>query len=221
MSKSVNAAKLAKIPPGAHRVQVIDGLGNTKYKRPAEVLDDDTVCLDASGDPIVAVKGPPGRPKRPEFAPVSDERIANLLRLKTEHLKTDPLLDTLATNPESSAVLDHVMSGIASEAAHLDFEREVAERLGQPTSQISMRRINALKAVGDSWLKRKEQVASQGMDLESTAFKRLFGFIMETYKEVFEALGQRPELVETVFATLSKRLDDDWKREATKRMLGD
>jgi hypothetical protein len=211
-----NAALLSKIPPGVHRVQVIDEFGRQRYKKPSEVADTDTVCKDGAGEPIV-MSGKPGRPKRPEFEP-ANEKIGDLLRLKEEHLRDDPLLGTLSTNPDSGDVLDYVMRGIASEAASLEFERFEAERTGSPTSQISMRRINALKAVGDSWLKRREQLAGTGVDLESAAFKRLFAFILETFRVVLEAQGWRPEAIETLFSTFAKRLDDDWKREATKRI---
>jgi len=83
---------------------------------------------------------------------------------------------------------------------------------------VSVRRIGALKAIGDSWLKRKDQIAAQGVDMDSPAFKRLFTFIMETFKDALTSAGERPEMIETVFAGLSKKLDSDWQREAVKRM---
>jgi hypothetical protein len=140
------------------------------------------------------------------------------MKLRRQALSNDDLLEVVKANPESAFVLDYVMLGIAEEAAALGFERTEMERRGQPTSQVSVRRIGALKAIGDSWLKRKDQIASQGVDMDSPAFKRLFGYIMETFKESLVAAGERPEMIETVFAGLSKRLDADWQREAVKRM---
>lgn len=211
-----NTATLAALPADVTRVQVIDEFGRTKYKKPSDIGDSDQILVDSHGDPIV-MQGKPGRKKKPDMQPVN-ERVGDLIRAKELHLQEDDLLDVIQKNPEASTVLDYVMVGLAEEASSLGFERNEAERNGQPTSQISMRRINALKAVGDSWLKRKEQLAAGGVDMESPAFKRLFQFIMDTFRVALEDAKARPEMIETIFTSLSRKLDDDWQREATKRM---
>jgi hypothetical protein len=211
-----NAKILANLPPDTHRVQVIDEFGKTRYKKPDDITDLDSIVLSASGDPIV-MAGKPGRKKKPELNP-ANERIAEQMRAKDMHMQADDLLDAIRQNPETNTVLDFVMEGLAEEAASLSFERQEAERTGNPTSQISVRRINALKAVGDSFLKRKEIMTNNSVDMDSPAFRRLFQYIMDTFKEALLSSGTRPEMVETVFANLSKRLDEDWQREAQKRM---
>lgn len=216
MAKS-NAAILAALPVDTVRVQVLDEFKRTRYKKPVEVNDRDEILQNSLGEPIVMV-GSPGRKKKPSLQPVN-ANIAEKIRAKELYVDEDDLLDVVRGNPEAGTVLDHVMRGLAEEAASLGFERVEADRTGQPTSQISMRRINALKAVGDSWLKRKEQLASGGVDMESPAFKRLFQFIMGTFRTALEQdVKARPEMIETVFTALSRRLDDDWHREATKKM---
>lgn len=213
------ASLLASLPPGTTRVQVIDEFGKTRFKKPSEVVPIDQIVIGSNGDPIV-MAGRPGRKKKPDLRP-SSPNIEESLRAKSLHLSEDELLNTIRVNPETGDVLDYVMEGLAEESASLGFERLEAERTGQPTSQISMRRINALKAVGDSWLKRKEQITSAGVDLESKAFERVFSFIMDTFRDTIEEVMPtiRPELVETLFADFSKRVgDENWSREATKRM---
>ena len=163
------------------------------------------------------MQGSPGRPTKIELAPINDV-VGEVMKQRKAALLDDDLLEVVKSNPESAAVLDFVMVGIAEEAAALGFERNEMERRGQPTSQVSVRRIGALKAIGDSWLKRKDQIASNGVDMDSPAFKRLFTYIMETFKDTLAAAGERPEMIETVFAGLSKKLDSDWQREAVKRM---
>lgn len=211
------ASLLASLPAGVTRVQVVDANGRTRFKKPEEVVGSDNIVLGTDGSPVVMV-GAPGRKKKPEIRPINDT-IAETLRAKEMHLQKDDLLGTVRVNPEKGDVLDMVMAGLAEEASSLSFERQMAERTGQPTSQISMRRINALKAVGDSWLKRKEQLASGGVDMDSLAFERLFKFIMDTFKLALEEVGARPEMIETIFTAFSRRVnDDDWPREASKRM---
>lgn len=212
-----HATILATLPANVTRVQVSDEFGKIKFKQIADIQPADTILFNGSGSPVV-MTGKPGRKTKPVMKAANDN-IAEMLRAKEQAVGDDELLDTIKHNPEGSTVLDFVMTGLAEEAASLAFERTEAERKGDSTSQISMRRINALKAVGDSWIKRKEQIASGGVDMDSPAFKRLFEFILDTFREALEEdVGARPEMIETIFTALSRRLDDDWTRDATKKM---
>lgn len=212
-----HAAILATLPANVTRVQVSDQFGKVKFKKIADILDTDTVLFNGGGTPIV-MTGKPGRKTKPVMKAGTAD-IAEMLRAKELAVEEDELLETIKHNPEGSTVLDFVMTGLAEEAASLAFERTEAERKGDSTSQISMRRINALKAVGDSWIKRKEQIANGGVDMDSPAFKRLFQFIMDTFREALEEdVKARPEMIETIFTSLSRRLDDDWTRDAVKKM---
>ena len=213
---ATKAAQLAAIPKHATRVQVVDEFGKTRYRPVRDVADGDTIVLGTKGAPIV-MSTRPGRPGKMPFIPTSP-RAAEVMKQKEEFLEEDELLAVISTSPEKSEVLDYVLKGLAEEAASLAFERIDAERTGATTSQVSMRRIGALKAVADSWLKRKELIANAGVDMDSPAFKRLFKFVLETLKDTLGDAGIRPEMVETVFTALSKKLDDDWTREAHKRM---
>lgn len=210
------ATLVAELPVDVTRIQVIDDQGKQRFRKREELADTDTIVFNADGNPVV-MTGAPGRPAKAEPQPINDA-VAEVMRLRKQAMNDDDLLEVVKAHPESAAVLDFVMVGIAEEAAALGFERVEMERRGQPTSQVSVRRIGALKAIGDSWLKRKDQIAAQGVDMDSPAFKRLFAYIMETFKDSLVAAGERPEMVETVFAGLSKRLDADWQREAVKRM---
>ena len=207
---------IAGLSPEVTRIQVIDDQGKQRFRKKEELADSDTIVLNSEGKPVT-MAGSPGRPAKVELPPANDA-VAEVMKQRRQFLSNDDLLEVVKANPESAFVLDYVMLGIAEEAAALGFERTEMERRGQPTSQVSVRRIGALKAIGDSWLKRKDQIAYQGVDMDSPAFKRLFGYIMETFKETLLAAGERPEMIETVFAGLSKRLDADWQREAVKRM---
>lgn len=207
---------LANLPSGVTRIQVLDEFGKTRYKSPKDLADSDEIVIGPNGGPIT-MTGNPGRKKNPELAPAND-RVAEQIRAKEIHLRSDDLLEAVHQNPEASVVLNYVMEGLAEEAASLGFERQEAERTGQPTSQISLRRVNALKAVGDAFLKRKEVLTNNSVDMDSPAFKRLFSYIMDTFRDALIAAGSRPEMIETVFANLAKKLDEDWQKEATKRM---
>ena len=222
-------ALLDALPPGTPRVQVVDEFKKLRFKDPTKLSDEDQLVLDLNGAPICMGKSP-GRPRhadnpklnppRPVLAP-STAAVGEVMRLREEHLKADRLVALISTNPEKSEVLDYIMQGLAEESCVIGFERQEAERRGEATSQISIRRVNTLKSVGDVWLKRKEQISNNGVDMDSPAFKRLFGFILATFRQGLIDSGLRPEMIETVFAGLSKKLGDDWNKEATRKMLGE
>jgi hypothetical protein len=81
-----------------------------------------------------------------------------------------------------------------------------------------MRRVQALKAIGDTWIKRKEQIQSRSVDLESPAFAALFTLICETFVRAMLGAGVRQELADSTMAAFSKMLDDSWKSDAKNRM---
>jgi hypothetical protein len=181
------------------------------------LADTDEIQVNKEGTPII-MKGAPGRRKNIILEP-ANRTIAEVLRRKEQALGIDPIITVAKENPESPDVLHQIMLALGQEAASIAFERSEAERNGTETSNLSIRRVNALKAIGDTWLKRKEQIASRGVDLESSAFKSLFNFIMETFRDALNSCEVRPELIETVFAKFAQIVGgEDWEGEARNRM---
>lgn len=207
------------IPPEANRIKVVDDKGQTKLRKIEDIGQGDTISLNESGLPVF-VEGRIGKPpKRLEDAlPPATPLIGDLLRIKQGHLRNDPILQAAESSPESSEVLNQVVLAIGEEAASLRFERMEAERKGEDTSQLSVRRVAALKAIGDTWIKRKEQIQSRVIDLEAPAFQALFQFISETFVRAMQSANVRQELSDTVLVQFSKLLDDSWKSEAKARM---
>ena len=214
--KQDRQAILDSLDPEVTRIQVQNEKGQPKWRSLSDLSDNDTIVLREDGSPYV-MKGKPGRKAAVDLDPANPV-VAEIMRRKEDSLKKDPIVIQTKETPESSDVLNQVLSALAEEAASLGFERHEAEWQGKETSQISVRRINALKAVGETWLRRKEQISTKEIDLESSAFKALFEFIMNTFQGALEDSGMRPEMVETVFAKISNRLEDDWENEARNRM---
>lgn len=210
------------IPPSAVRVKVVDDKGATRFRKIDDLVASDTVSLNDGGLPVF-VEGQIGKPPATKktadaLPPPASPLIGDLLRIKQAMFRNDPILQAAETAPESGDVLNQVMLGIGEEAASLRFERMEAERKGEETSQLSMRRVQALKTLGDTWIKRKEQIAHRGIDLESPAFQAVFLLISETYARAMQAAGVRQELADSVTAQFSKLLDDAWMAEARTRM---
>jgi len=207
---------MAKVPKGTKYIQVKNEMGKCKYKPLDEVTDKDEIQVNKEGVPV-SMKGNPGRPKTVVMEPVNRVAAA-VIQLKSDAMLNDPVLKIAREKPEDPDVLHQIIMALGEEAASIGFERTRAEQNGEKTSELSVRRIGALKAIADTWLKRKDQISSRGIDMNSPAFRVLLKFIMETFQESMSSSGARPEMVETVFAKLAKMMGDEWEAEARNRM---
>jgi len=162
----------------------------------------------------------PGRKQNINLAPANDV-IKAILERKKELLGSDAILQLVRDSSESSDVLREVIVGLGEEAASIKFERLEAERKGKETSTLSGRRINALKAMGDTWLKRKEQLSASGVDPDSRAFKAVFEYIVTTMHEAMSGTGIRDEAIEAAFARFSEIVDTpEWEAEVQNVIKG-
>lgn len=207
---------LDNLSEDAKRIKVEDENGQKKWRDIDSLHDTDSIILKADGEPYI-MNTKPGRKANPKIQ-AANEVVGEKVRQKNIQEDHDPLLRTIKSNPDGNKVLDHILTGLAEEAFSLKFERSEAERQGQATSAISVRRVNALKALGDTYLKRKEQISTSSVDMESPAFQKLFEFILETFRGAMEDSNLRTEMVETVFAKLTKRLENNWEEEAKNKM---
>lgn len=209
-----HAELLALVPESAARVSVTDKTGRVKW-RPLDAVEPfDTINLKL-GIPIT-MKGAPGRPTA--LPDAINEEVAAEVRQKTRDLTNDPIVKTAKADPESADLLHHVVVSLAEEAASLGHERRNAELEGRETSQLSIRRVNALKAVAETWLKRKDQTANREIDLTSPQFKAVFSLTLDAFREAMVNSSLRPEMIEMVFAKLTAKLQDGWEQEARNRM---
>lgn len=210
---------IAKIPPSATRVRVQTAKGEFKYKAIADLADSDEIQTNKYGDPIV-MKGSPGRKTIvPADVGPANATVAAALQRKQQLLDIDPVLTKTKKDPDSPDVLHEVIVGLSEEAASLRFERDEKAREGKDTSGLSAKRVQALRAVGETWLKRMDQMAGKLIDLDSPAFSALFRHMMDTLKEAMNAAKLRDEQVETVFAKFAALIGtEEWKVEAKNRM---
>ena len=209
---------LANLPEGVRRVQVIDANGKQVYKKPSEVdASIDEIVLNSDGAPIV-MRGKPGRKSKSTLKAVTPQ-IAEVEQARAEHLSTDPLRRAAKRNAEGEDVFNALIAAMAEEAASVEFDKAETARHGGDTATLSAKRARILKGMADTWLKRKQQVAGGSIDLDSPAFKALFGMILEMFKVAMVESGSRPEHIETVFAKLVASLgQESWKQEARARM---
>lgn len=215
--KKRRADLLAKVPPSATKIQVITAKGEKKWRDLADLADDDTIQTKASGDPIV-MRAKPGRKSQIHVGPANATVAAILLR-KQASMTRDPLLTTIGASPDSPDVLHEIIKGLGEETASLRFEREEAARDGKDTTSISSKRVQALRATAETWLKRADQLGGKLIDLDGAPYHALFRHQMESLKEAMLSARMRPEQIEMVFTKFADIVDgEDWKNEANIRM---
>lgn len=209
---------LANLPDGVRRVQVIDANGKQVYKRPDDVdIGTDEIVLNSEGAPIV-MRGKPGRKTKSNLSAVTPH-IAEVEQARVEHMSVDPLRKAARKDANSDAVFNALIAAMAEEAASIDFDKSEAARHGGDTATLSSKRARILKGLADTWLRRKQQLDGDLIDIESPAFKAVFGLILETFKGSMVDAGARPEMVETTFSKLAAALgEESWKQEAKLRM---
>lgn len=210
------AALLALVPHGHARVGVLDELGKERWRELDAVAATDVIRTRADGT-LYTMRSTPGRKQIPDIVP-ANAVVAELQKRKREFIDHDPVLKAVKRAPESTDVLHQVMLALAEEASSLAFERTEAERRGEETSAISIRHVNALKAQVDTWLKRKDQLGSKSMDLESPAYEAVFQWTIDTFCTAMRESNMRPEAVEAVKSKFVKKINDEWMVEAKRRI---
>ena len=157
---------------------------------------------------------PQYRPPKIPIEPTTDE-VAQLMRNKARHLRSNSLIRQLQDTPDSMDVLDLAMIELANEAGSLDFERSEAERKGKDTTNISAKKISSVKAVIDTYLKKRETVINESFDFRSKNFELLFQFWGMKIQEACMETGMSDEMMRRFFEVMSV-LFADWEDEALK-----
>jgi hypothetical protein len=153
----MNNDLLALIPTNAVRVKVQAANGNCFWRAISfeedgtllGILDEDSILM-CHGKPLT-MSTKPGRKRKTQAKNPTVRRNAMYQKLKTRFLRRNALLrsieERIETEPGKVSLL--VMHGLAQEIASLEFDRQQAEAEGRETSQISLRRMNALKSLGE------------------------------------------------------------------------
>lgn len=160
-----------------------------------------------------------GRPPRIPIAPKSTE-VAQLMKNKQRHMDRDPLVGQLTRDAASIQVLDIAMMQLAKEASSLDFERSEAERKGEDTSTISAKKITAVKAVIDTFLRKWDNVVNESFDFKSKKFQRLFEFFVGKFRTSCEKSGMPEEQIQKLFQIAAREFED-WESEALRYIKSD
>lgn len=181
------STELAKILPVAAVVPVHDATGPIKRGR--------------------------GRPRVINPKPTVDDLAyhAEMQVRRAEFIDTDPIVTSIQGNRESTERLQKLQLEIAREAASLHFSRIDIEKYGKDSTQVSSRRIAALKDVASIELEIKK-IGQAAIDLKGERFQKVFGFLIDSLKEAASEVFDS-EQVDMLFNRLLTKLDG-WEDRA-------
>lgn len=171
------------------------------------------IPLHAATSSGVTIKRGPGRPKKVAPKPTVDDLTyhAETAKHRQVFIDTDPLVQTAVNRVEAIDTLQHVKEHVAREAASLQFTKQEEEKYGRDTSQISSRRITALREIASIELEIKKLGVTM-IDLKGERFQKIFKFFLETVRE--SALATLPsEQVDLLFNLLGTKLEG-WEEKA-------
>ena len=233
MSQETVLVNGVRLPKTATRVQVADPAGTVFYVKVQDVLPEHKIQVTPAGDPIVQVHDPnaPAATRAIKAVGRRDPKMDAALKVHTWDpsvdtatfkaliMEGDPLSKAIEESPDSPDVLTYTLRALAEEQAHLRFSRFKAEKAGQETSLISSRRIIALSNLGAAWIRRREQLATKVIDLESVAFETVFAQIIKTFAMCLEDAGESEMMILKVMAIASKKFNDpEWRKETIAKM---
>lgn len=151
---------------------------------------------------------PPAIPLEPE-----DEMVREIMRRREKQIDTSTLREQVDQDPDSLDVLDELMSEMAREVAGLEFDRrEEIRKKGAADPTYSSKRVTALKAIGDIFFKKRDQLLEETFDFSSKKFQKLFTFWLKKVRKVATQVMSE-EKVELFFEKLEDEFEN-WQDEA-------
>lgn len=169
----------------------------------------------STGHKNLVVKRGPGRPRKVERAPqVTDlEYHVAMTEARQKYMASDPLLVAIENKVDPVDILYQVKRGVAIEAASMAFDQIEGQKRGKDTSQMSSRRIEALKKIAEIELKLRE-LEAESLNFTSERFQKVFHFWVRRLATV--AQETLPPEMQDLFMNNFARAMENWEEEAAE-----
>lgn len=155
----------------------------------------------------------PARPRptpSQRFSRPDDEQLEQESQERQEFIANDPVVKS-SGGKDSVAILMALKLEVARETASLAYQRLLNERAGKDISQVSSRRIDALKKIADIELEMRKIGVDQ-IDVYGEKVQKLFNFWIELIKSAAaETMSQQQ--ADLFFNRLTSILDG-WEEKA-------
>jgi hypothetical protein len=164
--------------------------------------------VPAGGRAVGRVKPPGGRFNRPTVEDL--EHYASTEEERTAFVENDPVVRG-AKGRDPLILLSILKTEVAKEAAALAYQRQLNEQMGKDISQVSSRRIDAIKKIADIEMEMRK-IGFDQIDVYSEKFQKVFKFWIETIQSVAENTLTREQL-DLFFNRLTTEMEG-WEEKA-------
>lgn len=190
----------------------LDPPGPPETPRPTnQVLFMPTKTIAPAGGRAAGARTRPGsRFQRPTAEEL--EQYEATAEDREQFIANDPVVRS-SSGRDALTVLGTVKSEVAREAAALYYQRIEHEKMGRDITQVSGRRIDALKKIADIEIEMKK-IGFDVLDVHSEKFQRVFKLWIETIREV-AAATMTPEQLDLFFNRLTSEMDG-WEDKAAE-----
>lgn len=137
------------------------------------------------------------------------------LRNRIAFVKNQPLVKALVDG-EPSTAMNMLLIEIAEEISHLKYERRKAAEEGRATAKYTAARVNSLKSLAETIIRRKEAAIAENLDLKSPRIQKIFKIWMQFFYEAMEKSNVSSEVINVVFQQMKadmvgweKRMDSE------------
>lgn len=138
------------------------------------------------------------------------EHFQELAKERKEFIENDPVVKS-ATDRDPLALLSTLKAEVAKEAAALIFQRVQNEMVGKDTTQISGRRIEALKKIADIEMEMRK-IGFDQVDVYGEKFQKVFKLWIDIMRTVAEQTLP-PEQLDLFFNRLQTEMAN-WEERA-------
>lgn len=162
---------------------------------------------DTGADYVLGQSGPVQTPD------IVDPRTVDRELLERQaYVERQELVQSIRRGDATTDIIDHVLTEIAEELAHLKFERRKAAKEGKSTLQHTATRIASLRTLSETLFKRKEASLAERLDLKSPRFQAVFKVWMSFFHESMEKVGIPEEQIDLVFNQMKSDMVD-WEKK--------
>jgi len=153
-------------------------------------------------------KTPGGRFNRPTAE--DNAAYEATLSERTEFIEQDAVVQS-ARGKDPLALLSTLKAEVARESAALAYQRLLNEKMGRDITQVSSRRIDAIKKIADIEMEMRK-IGFDQIDIHSEKFQRIFKLWIENIRTVAEQT-LTPEQLDLFFNRLQTEMDG-WEDKA-------
>lgn len=154
------------------------------------------------------VKRPRGRPRKWDTAALA-------IKKKSDFIASDPLTLDIEKGTSSVTVLQRIRLEVSKEIAAIQYQRIELDREGKDTTNVSLKRINALERLAKIELKVK-LLEHDSINLSSEKMQKLFMLWVETMREVASEVLP-PEAVDLFLNRFATAMDG-WEKKAEEAL---